>query len=256
MVAMSDSRLLIALLALPLAACPASGNGFGAGDDDDLIGVSNDDDSSGDDDDATGDDDDATGDDDDATSDDDDATSDDDDATSDDDDATSDDDDATSDDDDATGDDDDDATGDDDDATGDDDDATSGPGGPVMFLTGIGCGFDVTIGNGAFTNNAWGYPACQLGMSGWEGGEYVVTLGQPGLVTLDLTWSDATQDLDLIVLDGGDVTNSTCFGSSTLVAGTSESVTFNLASGDVAWIIVDGKNGDAAEFNLDATCAP
>ena len=75
------------------------------------------------------------------------------------------------------------------------------------------------------------------------------------MVTLDLTWTDGTQDLDLIVLDGGDVSTSVCFGSSTASTGTSESTTFNLASGEVAWIVVDGKNGDAAEFNLDVTCA-
>ena len=79
--------LLAALLLLPLAGCPSSGD---------------DDDSAGDDDDATGDDDDATGDDDDATGDDDDATGDDDDATGDDDDATGDDDDSAGDDDDST----------------------------------------------------------------------------------------------------------------------------------------------------------
>ncbi|MCO4770357.1 MAG: hypothetical protein KDA24_10035 [Deltaproteobacteria bacterium] len=249
---MRDLRLLLrlpapCLLATLLIGCPTVGDGNGFSDDDDLIGV-DDDDSAANDDDATGDDDDATGDDDDATGDDDDATGDDDDATGDDDD------DATGDDDDATGDDDD-ATSDDDDATGDDDDATmSGPGGPVVFLTGIGCGFSVSATTIGFNNNAWGYPACSLGDSGWDSGEYVITLGQPGTVTLDLSWSDPTIDLDLIVLDGGDVSTSGCYGSSASSSGSSEQVIFTLGSGQVAWIVVDGKGGDEGPFSLNVTC--
>jgi hypothetical protein len=250
--AMRDLRLLFLACALPLVACP-SGDPNPFGDDDDLVGV-DDDDSGTDDDDATADDDDATADDDDATADDDDATADDDDATTDDDDATADDDDATTDDDDATADDDD-ATTDDDDATADDDDATSGPGGPVVFLTGAACGYTATAGNTGFDNNAWGYPACGLADSGWDAGEWVVTLGQPGTVTLTLTWADTTKDLDLIVLDGGNVTTSSCWGSSTSSSGGSETVTFLLPAGQVAWIVIDGKGGDETAFTLVVSCA-
>ena len=215
---MVHPRLFVALCVLSLAGCPSADDDDLFGDDDDLVGV--------DDDDATANDDDATANDDDATANDDDATADDDDATA-----------------------------DDDDATADDDDATmTGPGGPVMFLTGISCGFSVNSQNAGFNNNAWGYPACGLGMSGWDAGEYVVTVGQAGGVTLNLTWSDASKDLDLIVLSGGDVTTSTCWGSSTASTGTSESVSFTLASGEVAWVVIDGKNGDETSFDLSVSC--
>ena len=172
----------------------------------------------------------------------------------DDDDATGDDDDdATGDDDDATGDDDD-ATGDDDDATGDDDDSTAPASGPITFDVGFSCGFNVSATTTSQNNQTDGYAACGLGATGWPGGEYVGVVGSANTQhTLTLTWTDASADLDLIVLDGNDPTSSGCYGSSTSSTGTSESVVFTLPSGN-GWVVVDSKGAAGAAFSLSISC--
>ncbi|MCO4773684.1 MAG: putative metal-binding motif-containing protein, partial [Deltaproteobacteria bacterium] len=128
--------------------------------------------------------------------------------------------------------------------------------GPISFDLGLGCGYNLNSNNNTpiHNNDTDGYPACGLPTLGWGAGEFVGVIGQAGDITLNLSWSNPAIDLDLIVISSGDVVNSTCYGSSTSSSGTSESVFFNLAPGNVAYIAIDGKGGDSSSFDLSISC--
>ena len=116
--------------------------------------------------------------------------------------------------------DDDDATSDDDDSAGDDDDATLPD--DELDCTGADeatCGATASGTSVGADNNVYGYAICDLNATGFTGGEavYEFTAANAGEHTFELTWSDATNDIDLFVLDlcSTDVDDGgTCLGYS------------------------------------------
>ena len=174
---------------------------------------------------------------------------DDDDSATDDDDATADDDDATADDDDAT------PPIDDDDATGDDDDATPPPGSlDCADASELDCGISAGTNVGA-SSAADMWPGC-VQWQGYTGGEviYEFTAAATEQVTIDLTWTDGTQDLDLFALPECN-DNAECLSASDGVE-TAEQVSFAAVAGETYIIVVDGYDGGSAEYMLevDSTC--
>jgi len=155
--------------------------------------------------------------------------------------------------------DDDDATSDDDDSAGDDDDATL----PDDELDCSGadeatCGATASGTSVGADNNVYGYAICDLNATGFTGGEAVFefTAANAGEHTFELTWSDATNDIDLFVLDLCSTSaddGATCLGYS-IEETTEESVTVTLEADATVYLVIDGWDGGESAFDLTASC--
>ena len=177
----------------------------------------------------------------------------DDDDTVDDDDAVDDDDSGAPDDDDSGSTDDDDAVDDDDSGTPDDDDDAT----PAPDLICPGVSLPCAAVGGTTTgavDNVQDWDSCG-GDGGYTGGEDVFRFvpGGDGTVTFTLTWSDVAQDLDLFALDACTAT-AVCLGSS-VGSTNSESVTVPAQAGVAITLVVDGKDGAASAYQLNADCS-
>ena len=161
------------------------------------------------------------------------------------------------DDDDSSATDDDDVTSDDDDATGDDDDATNPPDAMVCDGGEATCDDSESGTNVGADNNVNGYAVCGLNETGWGAGEvvYEFTALNDGDHTFTLTWTDQA-DLDLFVFDmcsNSEDDGATCLGFS-IEETQEESVTVNADAGSTLYLVVDGWDEAAADFDLATTC--
>ena len=168
------------------------------------------------------------------------------------------------------GDDDDSSVGDDDDTTAADDDDTAADDDDDLAVQDPPCpGDPVTCADGAVTDSTVGgedvvqnYQACSDGEAFWDTGRwtggddlFAFTPEGDGAVTITLSWDDDEADLDLFVLGTCDLDPETanCLGAS---ASTEEEevVNANVVGGTPIYILVDGWDGDEADYTLTIDC--
>jgi hypothetical protein len=127
---------------------------------------------------------------------------------------------------------------------------------PEMTLDGIiNCGGSIDSTNAGEPNERDYY-----GCAGWgwsvSGGERVYALvpTADGTADISMTFTDAGQDLDLIIMDGLGLGTASCIDSSVGTT-TTEAVTgIQLTNNVPVYVIVDGFGGSASDFTLSATC--